>query len=53
MDYRSRKFLLAVTALAVSAVALFKGDLDGGTWVAALTLILGLYSAANVMEKRQ
>lgn len=53
MTYRSRKFILASAALLISAVGLFNGDLDGGTWVAALALILGLYAAANVMEKKQ
>lgn len=50
--YRSRKFILACIGLGISAVGLFYGLLDGGTWVAALSLVLGLYSAANVMEKR-
>ena len=53
MDYRSRKFLLACTAMLASIIGLFADQLDGGTWVAALSLILGLYSAANVMEKKQ
>lgn len=51
--YRSRKFFLACFSLITSAVGLFWGILDGGTWVAALSLVLGLYGAANVMEKRQ
>lgn len=47
-----RKFFLACVAMGVSAVGLFIGILDGGTWVAALSLVLGLYSAANVMEHK-
>jgi hypothetical protein len=47
---RSRKFFLACTAMGASIVGLFWGLIDGGTWVAALSLILGLYSAANVAE---
>jgi hypothetical protein len=50
--YSSRKFLLACFAMGISSIGLFTGDLDGGTWVAALSLVLGLYAAANVMEKR-
>lgn len=50
--YSSRKFLLSVIAMGVSATSLFMDIIDGGTWVAALSLILGLYGAANVVEKR-
>ena len=46
--YRSRKFWLAAVASAVSHVALFSGSMDGGTWVAAQTLILAMYNSANV-----
>lgn len=51
--YRSRKFTLAACASLVSHVALLTSIIEGGVWVAAQTLILGLYSAANVVEKRQ
>lgn len=53
MNYSSRKFILALLALVWSAVGLALDWLDGGTWVAALSLVLGLYAAANVAEKRQ
>lgn len=46
--YRSRKFWLAAMASIVSHVALFGGQMDGGTWVAAQTLILAMYNGANV-----
>jgi len=46
--YRSRKFWLAATASVVSHIALFGGHMDGGTWVAAQTLILAMYNSANV-----
>ena len=52
MTYRSRKFLLAMIAMLWSCMGLALGWLDGGTWVAALSLVLGLYSAANVVESR-
>jgi len=47
----SRKFILAVSAMVASIVALFLGTIDGGTWVAALSLILGLYGGSNVIQK--
>lgn len=48
--YRSRKFLLAATADLVSHIALFAGNIDGGTWVSAQVLILAMYNGANVGE---
>lgn len=48
--YRSRKFLLAALASIVSHIALFVSSIDGGTWVAAQTLILAMYNSANVGE---
>lgn len=53
MTYRSRKFILSGAALIWSGYGLSQNWLDGGTWVAALSLILGLYGAANIMEKKQ
>ncbi|RVU32707.1 MULTISPECIES: hypothetical protein [Neptunomonas] len=49
--YRSRKFALAAVSALVSHIALFSGQLEGGTWVAAQTLILGMYNAGNVGER--
>ena len=51
--YRSRKFGLAVFAMLASTVGLFMGHLDGNAWYLSIGVILGLYSAANVMEKKQ
>ena len=51
--FRSRKFGLAVTFSLVSIAALFSGHLSGGEFIAATTVILGLYGAANVMDKKQ
>jgi hypothetical protein len=50
---RSRKFWMACFILFVSAIGLFWSLIDGGTWVAASSLCLGIYGAANVMEKKQ
>lgn len=53
MNITSTKFWLAVFCLVVSAIGLFTGKLDGGTWVAAISLILGLYGAADVAQKHR
>jgi len=65
--FRSRKWRIAVSSLVVvstfafaSLVALaLGGDLDAagaalimGAWAASDTTIIGVYSAANVVEKR-
>lgn len=51
MDYRSRKFLLALGILIVSAVALFTGFLDAANWVACASIVSGLYALGNVGER--
>ena len=50
--YKSRKFLLALLASIVSSIALFTIDFSGATWVSARSIILGLYGAANVTNKK-
>lgn len=50
-DYASRKFLLTVTFTVAGTVALFAGKMDGATYVALATLVLGVYGASNVAEK--
>ena len=50
--YRSRKFTLAVSSLCMTGVGLYMGFIGGGEFVAAITVILGLYGAANVMDKK-
>lgn len=50
--YRSRKFILAMISLGCSAVGLFMGLIDGNAWFLSIGVILGLYGAANVVEKR-
>ena len=49
---RSRKFFLAVVSLGCSAAGLFMGLLDGNAWFLSIGVILGLYGAANVAEKK-
>lgn len=53
MNLTSTKFWLAVACLAISAIGFLTGKMDGGTWVAAMTAILGLYGAADVAQKHR
>lgn len=50
--YSSRKFMLSCFFAASTTVGLYFGHLDGGTYVAAIGMILGLYGSANVMSKK-
>ena len=52
MNYKSTKFVLAVAMLVVSALGFLASKMDGGTWVAAMTVILGLYGAADVAQHK-
>lgn len=45
--FRSRKFLLAVFFSMSIVVMTFTGTISGGTFLAAMGTILGLYNAAN------
>ena len=52
MNFASRKFILACIAMAFSCLGLMTDRLDGNAWFLAIGVILGLYGAANVAEKR-
>lgn len=52
MNWSSTKFVHALLVQVVASVALFTGHLDGGTWVAASTIALGIYSIADVAQKK-
>jgi hypothetical protein len=43
----NRKFTVAMSALLLSAVALFVGRLAGSEWVTVTGLIVGLFGGAN------
>ena len=45
-----RKFTIALLALVMSFVGLAFGWLDGGQWVTAIGLDIGLYSGAEMGE---
>ena len=51
---RSRKFWMAwfILLSATGTMWVDPETMTGGTWVAICTLCLGVYSAANVAEKR-
>lgn len=49
--FRQRKFGFAVFFSIIGTIFLAVGKLTGGEWVTLVTIILGLYSAANVSEK--
>ena len=48
--YSSRKFLLAMIFAVASVIAVFLGTIDGGTFAAIATIVLGLYASADVYQ---
>lgn len=48
----SRKLALAAFVLIVSAIGLFTGYLDAGSWVAASSISLSIYGASNIAHAR-
>ncbi len=52
MNIKSTKFALAIFMVGISAAGFLLGKMDGGTWVAAMTVILGIYGAADVVQKK-
>ena len=52
MKWLSRKFVQSVFVQVTGATALFKGIIDGGTYVALSTLALSVWAVANHADKR-
>lgn len=50
--FLSRKFLLTIGVQAVGAIALFRHEMNGETYVALSSLVLSSYSAASIVDKR-
>lgn len=50
--YRSRKLALAVYFSVIGTIALFTDKVSGDQFVFLAGVVLGMYGAANVMEKR-
>ncbi len=48
----SRKFLLTVFIQVIGAIGFLKGRMDGGTYVALSSLVLSVYGASSVADKR-
>jgi len=49
--FLSRRWALACLFSAVGCVALFTKHIDGGTFVALVTIIMGIYTSAGTYEK--
>ena len=52
LSFASRKFLLTLFIQAVGAYGFIGGRMDGGTYVALSTLVLSVYGAASVADKK-
>lgn len=52
MKHLSRKFLLTCFIQAVGAYGFIAGRMDGGTYVALSSLVLSVYGASSVTDKR-
>lgn len=50
--YRSRKFYLTIASMIIVTVGLFTTFLTGSEFIAGLTISLGVYASANVVEGR-
>lgn len=48
--FASRKFAIAAAFAIATIAGLFADKLDGSTFVAAASLVLGLYAAADVAQ---
>lgn len=46
------KFLMAAFVQVMGTVALFTHFLDGGSWIAASALALGVFTAGSVVENK-
>ena len=51
--YRSRKFLMTAVVETIATIALFTNFLTGAEWITLTTLVLGIYSGANVWASKQ
>ena len=47
-----RKFALALIASVAGSILCWFGHISGGHWVTAQSLVLGLYKAANILDKK-
>ena len=52
INWESTKFVQATFVHLTGAIALFLDKIDGGTYVALSALALGIYSIADVQDKK-
>lgn len=52
LNLSSRKFLLTLFIQVIGAIGFLKARMDGGTYVALSTLVLSVYGAASVTDKK-
>jgi len=52
MNWRSTKFVHAMFVQIVSAVMVFSKHIDQSIWLGVTTLALGIYSLADVAQKK-
>jgi hypothetical protein len=50
--WTSRKFFITLFVQAVGAVGFMRGRMDGGTYVALSSLVLSIYGASSVADKK-
>lgn len=50
--FTSRKFFITIFVQAVGAYGFLKGRMDGGTYVALSSLVLSIYGASSVADKK-
>lgn len=48
----SRKYSLALLASASAGLLCWYGHISGAEWVTAQSIVLGLYKAANIVDKK-
>lgn len=47
-----RKFWATVYIMVMSSIGLFSGKLDQGGYVTIMTMCLGIYAGANIVDKK-
>lgn len=47
-----RKFVMSILVILLSATMVFAGKMEWSGWVTLATLALGIYGAANVVDKK-
>lgn len=50
LDFLSRKFIIAAFFAVIGSVGWLAGKMSGGEFIALVTLITGLYAAADVTQ---